>query len=84
MIENRQASREGMKPLNTEKVWVWNSNEKTRHEGMDGQTVRFGEKFEVVNDITGITDYLRFPNDIENDNNNCNNICNCQCSYMIN
>ena len=84
MIENQQANREGLPTPNTTKTWIWSTLEKTRHEGMEGQTVRFGEKFEVINEKTGDTDYLRFPADIENDNHNCSNICNCGCSYEIN
>ena len=83
-IENQQANREGLPTPNTTKTWIWSQLEKTRHEGMDGQTVRFSEKFEVVNELTGATDYLRFPADIENDTSNCANICNCACSYEIN
>lgn len=83
MIENRQASREGMRPINTEKVWVWSELEDTRHHKMSGQTVRFTEKFEVVNEKTGTIDHLRFPQDIENDTTNCSNTCNCCCSYFI-
>ncbi|MBP5423346.1 MAG: hypothetical protein J6Y78_12990 [Paludibacteraceae bacterium] len=84
MIENRQANREGLPTPNTTKTWIWSTLERTRHEGMDGQTVRFGEKFEVTNEVTGVVDMLRFPADIENDHNNCANICNCACSYEIN
>ena len=84
MIENQQANREGMPPPNTEKTWIWSTLEKTRHSEMDGETVRFTEKFRVRNEVTGAIDYLRFPADIENDSNNCSNICNCGCSYEIN
>lgn len=84
MIENRQANREGLPTPNTSKTWIWSTLEKTRHSKMDGETVRFGEKFEVINERTGDTDYMRFPADIENDNNNCSNVCNCACSYEIN
>lgn len=83
-IENEQASREGLSPINTTKTWIWSALEKTRHREMNMVTVRIGEKFEVVNELTGDVDYLRFPQDIENDNNNCSNICNCDCSYEIN
>lgn len=83
MIENRQASREGLQPINTMKVWIWSELEKTRHHGMGGQTVRFTEKFEVVNEISGKVDYLRFPHDLENDSNNGSNTINCACSYEI-
>lgn len=83
MIENRQASREGLPAPNTMKIWVWSELEDTRHHDMSGQTVRFGEKFEVVNEKTGVTDYLRFPHDIENDTNNGANTINCACSYLI-
>ena len=82
-IENQQASREGLSPINTEKVWVWSELENTRHHKMSGQTVRFSEKFTVINENTGDVDYLRFPQDIENDTNNCSNTCNCSCSYLI-
>lgn len=83
-LENIQADREGYDRVNTTKTWVWSQLEKTRHSGMDGETVDFASKFEVVNEVTGDTDMLRFPGDVENDNNNCSNICNCQCSYIIN
>ena len=83
-LENRQADREGLPAPNTTKTWIWSQLEHTRHNGMDGETVRFGEKFEVVNEVTGDVDYLRFPHDVENDYNNCSNICNCACSYEIN
>ena len=84
MIENQQANREGLSTPNNTKTWIWSTLENTRHENMDGETVRFTEKFRVVNERTGATDYLRFPGDIENDTNNCSNICNCGCSYEIN
>ena len=83
-LENLQADREGFDRVNTTKTWIWSNLENTRHEGMDGETVDFASKFEVVNDATGDVDYLRFPQDIENDVNNCSNICNCKCSYIIN
>lgn len=83
MIENQQANREGLPTPNTTKTWIWSRLEKTRHSQMEGETVRFTEKFEVVNELTGDTDYMRFPADIENDNNNCSNVCNCGCSYEI-
>lgn len=84
LIENRQASREGLPPINTEKTWIWSQLERTRHHDMDGETVRYSEKFRVVNEITGDVDYLRFPQDIENDTNNCSNVCNCECSFETN
>lgn len=84
LIENRQADREGLPAPNTTKTWIWSQLERTRHQEMDGETVRFGEKFEVVNEVTGDIDMLRFPGDIENDTHNCSNICNCGCSYEIN
>ena len=40
---------------------------------MDNHANNLDEKFEVVNELTGDTDYMRFPADIENDNNNCSN-----------
>lgn len=83
LMENRQADREGYDRVNTEKVWIWSQLDRTRHSNMDNETVDFAEKFEVVNEITGDTDYMRFPQDVENDNSNCSNVCNCQCSYEI-
>jgi len=83
-IENNQAQREGLGNINTTKTWIWSELEKTRHHGMDGQTVGLYEKFEVVNENTGDMDMLRFPHDIENEHNNCSNTCNCACSYEIN
>lgn len=84
LMENRQAEREGYEKLNTTKTWIWSTLEKTRHQGMDGETIPLTEKFEVVNEVTGDVDYLRFPGDVDNDHNNCSNICNCGCSYEIN
>ena len=84
MIENQQANREGLPTPNNTKTWIWSTLEKTRHSRMDGETVRFTEKFRVVNELTGDVDYLRFPGDIENDTSNCSNICNCGCSYETN
>lgn len=83
IMENKQADREGYGPVNTEKVWIWSQLDRTRHREMDGESVGLTEKFEVVNEITGDTDYLRFPQDVDNDHSNCSNICNCQCSYEI-
>jgi len=84
MIENQQANREGMPPPNTTKTWIWSQLENTRHSEMDGETVRFTEKFRVRNERTGDIDYMRFPQDIENDTSNCSNTCNCCCTYEIN
>lgn len=83
-LENIQADSEGYDRVNTTKTWIWSQLEKTRHSQMDGETIDFASKFEVVNEVTGDTDMLRFPGDVENDHNNCSNICNCQCSYIIN
>lgn len=83
LLENDQARREGFEPLKTKKVWVWSQLERTRHLGMEGQEVGLYDKFTVVNDLNGDTDYLRFPGDIDNDMNGCSNICNCACSYVI-
>lgn len=83
MIENRQANREGLGVINTRKIWIWSELEDTRHHDMGGQTVRFTEKFEVVNEISGKVDYLRFPHDLENDSNNGSNTINCACNYEI-
>ena len=83
LMENRQAEREGYEPLNESKTWIWSTLENTRHSDMDGETVDLTESFEVVNEVTGDVDYLRFPGDVENDHNNCSNICNCDCSYEI-
>lgn len=84
LMENRQADREGYDRVNVTKTWIWSGAEKTRHMELDGETIDFSEKFEVVNSQNGATDYLRFPHDVENDHNNCSNICNCLCSYEIN
>ena len=84
IMENKQAEREGYGSLNQEKVWIWSTLERTRHQEMDGETVHLTEKFEVTNEVTGDVDYLLFPGDITNDHNNCSNICNCGCSYEIN
>lgn len=84
IMENKQADREGYDKVNQTKTWIWSQLERTRHEGMDGETVGLTESFEVINEVTGDVDYLRFPGDVENDHNNCSNICNCQCTYEIN
>lgn len=84
IMENRQADREGYDKINTTKTWIWSTLEKTRHQGMDGETVNLTEPFEVVNEVTGDVDFLRFPHDVEFEHNNCSNTCNCGCSYEIN
>lgn len=84
LMENREADREGYDKINESKTWIWSTLERTRHRDMDGETVNLTEKFEVVNEVNGDVDYLRFPGDVENDHNNCSNICNCDCSYEIN
>ena len=83
-LENIQADREGYDRVNVTKTWIWSRLDKTRHSGMDGETVDFAEKFEVVNEVTGDVDYLRFPHDVEFEHNGCSNTCNCCCSYEIN
>ena len=84
MMENRQADREGYGMINETKSWISSQLEKTRHQGMDGETIPITEKFEVINEVTGDVDYLLFPGDVSNDHNNCSNICNCGCTYDIN
>ena len=84
IMENRQADREGYDRVNVSKTWIWSTLEKTRHAGLDGETIPLTEKFEVVNEVNGDVDYLRFPGDIDHDTHNCSNICNCGCSYEIN
>jgi len=84
VMENKQADREGYGRVNDTKTWIWSQLEKTRHEGMDGESVPLTAKFEVVNEVTGDVDYLLFPNDVTNDHNNCSNLCNCQCTFEIN
>lgn len=76
---NKEAAANNLDPVMTHKVWVWSQLEKTRHAGMEGQTVEMADMFDVVNDVTGDTDQLRFPRDVENDSNGCSNICNCGC-----
>ena len=78
-MENQQAYREGLDRIHQTKTWNWSELENTRHSQMDGQTVDFASKFEVVNEVTGDTDYLLFAGDIDNEHNNCSNTCNCQC-----
>lgn len=82
-MENNQAQRQGLPSPNSKKVWVWSEMERTRHHRMDGQTVDFYSKFEVVNEKSGDTDWLRFPHDIENEHHNGSNTINCCCSYKI-
>lgn len=84
LMENRQADREGYDKINETKTWIWSTLEKTRHQGMDGETVALTEPFEVVNEVTGDVDFLRFPHDAEFEHNGCSNTCNCGCSYEIN
>ena len=84
VMENKQADREGYGRVNDTKTWIWSQLEKTRHEGMDGESVPLTAKFEVVNEVTGDVDYLLFPGDVSNDTSNCSNICNCGCTFEIN
>lgn len=84
LMENEQVQREGGSPLKSQKVWIWSGYTNTRHMGMTNHDpIGLYEKFTVVNDVTGDTDYLEFPRDIEGDMNNCSNICNCQCEFTI-
>jgi hypothetical protein len=76
---NKEAAANGLDPVKTHKVWIWSALENTRHMDMDEQTVDISEMFDVVNEVTGDADQLRFPRDIENDSNGCSNICNCEC-----
>lgn len=66
------------------KTWHVTPNERTRHSGMDGVTVKgLNTPFKVVHDITGVFDYLQYPHDIDNEHNNCANTCNCLCYYDV-
>ena len=78
-MENQQAYRDGAERIHQTKTWNWSELENTRHSQMDGQTVDFASKFEVVNEVTGDVDFLLFAGDIDNEHNNCSNTCNCQC-----
>lgn len=78
-MENQQAHRDGVERIHQTKTWNWSELENTRHSQMDGQTVDFASKFEVVNEVTGDVDFLLFAGDIDNEHNNCSNTCNCQC-----
>ena len=84
IMENKQSNREGYGDLNATKTWIWSQLEKTRHSGMDGETIPLTSKFEVVNEQTGAVDFLRFPGDIELEHNNGSNTINCGCTYEIN
>lgn len=79
-IANEQAIHDGFEPVKTHKRWSWSNLENTRHSGMDDTVVPINESFVVVNEVTNDTDYLMFPQDVNNDTNNCSNICNCECS----
>lgn len=63
----------------TYKVWIWSGLDKTRHSQMDNETVEINDKFTVINEKTGETDYLDYPCDIEN-YTNPSNIINCACN----
>lgn len=78
-MENQQAYRDGAERIHQTKTWMWSQLERTRHSQMDGVTVDFASKFEVVNEVTGDVDFLLFAGDIDNEHNNCSNTCNCQC-----
>lgn len=78
-MENQQAHRDGVERIHQTKTWNWSELENTRHSQMDGQTVDFASKFEVVNEVTGDVDFLLFAGDIDNEHNNCSNTCNCKC-----
>lgn len=71
--------------LDVYKTWCVTPNERTRHSGMDGVTVKgLDTPFKVVHDQTGVVDYLQYPGDFDNDYNNCSNTCNCLCYYETN
>lgn len=81
-LQYDQAIENGEEPPRQEKSWIWSHLEKTRHSGMDGETVPIKDPFTVINELNGDTDELMFPGDFNNDTNNCSNICNCQCEVM--
>ena len=71
--------------LDVYKTWCVTPNERTRHAGMDGVTVKgLDTPFKVVHDQTGEVDYLQYPGDFDNDYHNCANLCNCLCYYETN
>jgi hypothetical protein len=81
---NEEAIGNGLSPVYTHKRWIWSQLEKTRHSGMDGTIVPIGEKFVVVNEVTGDVDYLDFPGDVENYSNPGNVInCGCDVEYIF-
>lgn len=65
-----------MNPNIQSKMWIWSEAENTRHSNMDGDTVPFDDKFEVVNEVTGEVDYMLYPHDPEG---SAGNVVNCLC-----
>jgi len=75
---NHEAVANGLPPVYTHKRWIWSGLENTRHKGMDGEVVELEEPFTVVNEVSGVVDYLMFPGDVES-YANVGNVINCGC-----
>lgn len=62
-------------------TWIWNPNERTRHEGMAGEARRIGDLFTIYNDKTDDVDFGRYPKEA---GISASNSSNCYCSFTIN
>jgi hypothetical protein len=81
-LNHNEATANGKTPHKKEKTWVWSGLKRTRHSGMDGETVPLKDTFTVINEREGDTDELLFPGDFHHDRNGCSNICNCGCEVV--
>lgn len=62
-------------------TWIWNPNERTRHEGMAGEARRIGDLFTIYNDKTDDVDFGRYPREA---GISASNSSNCRCDFTIN
>lgn len=79
--ENEEAIKNGQKPPNDEKKWIWTgAGATTRHYSNDGQVVPIDEPFTIVNDVTGEVNAMMYPLDPAVYSSNTF-ICYCEVEY---
>ena len=81
LLMNKESQLMGEGDVYIGKEWVWSQAENTRHSGMDGTIIPIHEKFVVINEVTGETDYGLYPCDFVN--MGPGNTVNCLCSILF-
>ena len=81
LLMNKESQLMGEGDVYIGKEWIWSQAENTRHSGMDGTIIPIHEKFVVINEVTGETDYGLYPCDFVN--MGPGNTVNCLCSILF-